>query len=155
MNSSLLAIPDFFCVKKNVASHDILIIHSLNWDHDFPPRTLRRVGRVRMQEHSLKTHYFSFWRVINDRCCIWVNCNPVTTQLGDLLFPTSSLDSRKLFFRHSMTSGKVSLPYIQPYHGHRNRVGVVEELYLQLFSHLSQPWNPPVSRIREARLAHG
>lgn len=54
-------------------------------------------------------------RVINDQCCIWIQCHPLQElrwgYLGYLLFPASAFHCREFFFGHSMSSCEVAYSY--------------------------------------------
>ena len=62
-----------------------------------------------------------------------VSPNVITARIGNLLFPSSSFDGCKLFFRHPVASREVALYLGQPYNHDR----MAGKIYLRLFSHLS------------------
>lgn len=59
-------------------------------------------------------------RVINDRCYVWsvfhiLLFGEISLERDNLLIPTSSFDSGKLFFSHSMSSREIPFNPSQPY----------------------------------------
>jgi hypothetical protein len=82
---------------------------------------LGMLGRVRARmqvqvNNSGPSERVSPRRVISDRYCIFRSVVGllIIARLGNLLFPTPSLDSSQLFFRHSVSSGEIPLSHIQP-----------------------------------------